>query len=138
VLPPSKISSSCRSDYLYVTSFFVAIVTTDFWTKQAQSIHWTQGLFMPFWKCHFPSNTKYSVFILYTIGSQSAPYGAPGLRERNLGVPRAIRSLIKILTWLILQLSEEAITALIKFDTGSVEMWQHGGNWNMALFISSR
>ena len=34
----------------------------------------------------------------YNIGSQSAPYGAPGLRERNLGAPRAIRLLIKILT----------------------------------------
>jgi len=29
--------------------------------------------------------------VLYNIGSQSAPYGAPGLRERNLGAPRAIR-----------------------------------------------
>ena len=29
--------------------------------------------------------------ILYSSGSQSAPYGAPGLRERNLGAPRAIR-----------------------------------------------
>jgi len=28
------------------------------------------------------------------------------------------------LTWLILQLSKEAITALLKFDNGSVEMWQ--------------
>ena len=42
------------------------------------------------------------------IGSQSAPHGAPGLRERNLGARRAIRLLIKILTWLILQLSKEA------------------------------
>ena len=46
-----------------------------------------------------------------SIGSQSAPYGAPGLRERNLGAPRAVRVLIKILTWLILQLYKEAITA---------------------------
>jgi len=29
----------------------------------------------------------------YHIGSQSAPYGAPGLRERNLGAPQAIRLL---------------------------------------------
>ena len=56
--------------------------------------------------------------VLYLIGSQSAPYGAPGLRERNLGAPRAIGLLIKILTWLILQLSKEAITALIKFILG--------------------
>jgi len=26
--------------------------------QTAQSIQWTQGLFMPFWSCHFPSNTK--------------------------------------------------------------------------------
>ena len=32
------------------------------------------------------------------------------LRERNLGAPRTIRLLKKILTWLILQLSKEAIT----------------------------
>jgi len=51
-------------------------------------------------------------YLVYDIGSQSAPpYGAPGLRERNLGAPRAIRLIIKILTWLILQLSKEAITA---------------------------
>jgi len=66
---------------------------------------------------------------LYTIGSKSAPYGAPGLRERNLGALRAIRLLVKILTWLILQLYKAAIKALIKFDNGSVEMWQHGGNF---------
>ena len=29
----------------------------------------------------------------YIIGSQSAPYGAPRLRERNLGAPQAIRLL---------------------------------------------
>jgi len=28
VLPPSKISSSCRSDYLYVNSFFIVVATT--------------------------------------------------------------------------------------------------------------
>jgi len=33
----------------------------------------------------------------YGIGSQNAPYGAPGLRERILGAPRAIRLVIKIL-----------------------------------------
>ena len=47
---------------------FVVIVTPNFLTKQAQSIQWTQGLFMPFWNCHFSCNIKYSVFILYTIG----------------------------------------------------------------------
>jgi len=43
------------------------------------------------------------MMVIWSIGSQSAPYGAPGLRERNLGTPRVIRLLIKILTWLILQ-----------------------------------
>ena len=59
----------------------------------------------------------------YSIGSQSAPYGAPGLRERNFGAPRSIRLLIKILTWMILQLSKEAITALIKFIVGLRKLW---------------
>jgi len=59
----------------------------------------------------------------YSICSQSAPYGAPGLCERNLGALRAIRLLIKILTWLILQLSKEAITALIKFIVGLRKLW---------------
>ena len=40
----------------------------------------------------------------------SKPLVLKVLRERNLGAPRAIRLLIKILTWLILQLSKEAIT----------------------------
>jgi len=31
------------------------------WNKQAQSIKWTQSLFIPVWSCHFPSNAKYSV-----------------------------------------------------------------------------
>ena len=61
--------------------------------------------------------------IPYAIGSPSAPYGAPGLRKRNLGAPRAIRLLIKILTWLILQLSKEAMTALIKFILGLRKLW---------------
>ena len=43
------------------------------------------------------SNRFYPPRSLYSIGSQSAPYGAPVLRERNLGAPRAIRLLIKIL-----------------------------------------
>jgi len=30
VLLPSKISSSCRFDYLYIRSFFIVIVTTYF------------------------------------------------------------------------------------------------------------
>jgi len=57
------------------------------------------------------------------IGSPSAPYGAPWLCERNLGDPRAIHLLIKMLTWLILQLSKEAITALIKFIVGLRKLW---------------
>jgi len=32
-----------------------------------------------------------------TDRTESAAYGVPGLRERNLGAPRAIRLLIKIL-----------------------------------------
>jgi len=63
------------------------------------------------------------ILMAYIIGSQSAPYGAAGLRERNLGAPRAIRLLIKILTWLILQLSKEAMTALIKFILGLRKLW---------------
>jgi len=61
VLPPSKISSSCRSVYLYLNSFCYSKSNHTLWTKQARSIQWTQGLFMPFWSCHFPSNTKHSV-----------------------------------------------------------------------------
>jgi len=38
VLPPSNISSSCRSDYLYVNSFFIVIITTYF-MKQTSTIH---------------------------------------------------------------------------------------------------
>jgi len=37
VLPPSKISSSCRSDHLYVNSFLIVIVTTYF-MKQTSAI----------------------------------------------------------------------------------------------------
>jgi len=38
VLPPSETSSNCRSDYLYVNSFFIVIVTTYF-MKQTSTIH---------------------------------------------------------------------------------------------------
>jgi len=38
VLLPSKISSSCRSDYLYVNSFFIVTVTTYF-IEQITTIH---------------------------------------------------------------------------------------------------
>jgi len=38
VLPPSKISSSCRSDYLYVNSFFTVIVAT-YLVKETSTIH---------------------------------------------------------------------------------------------------
>ena len=42
---------------------------------------------------------------------------------RSPRAPRAIRLLIKILTWLILQLSKEAITALMKFIVGLRKLW---------------
>jgi len=38
VLPLSKISSSCRSDYLYVNSFFIVIVAT-YLMKETCTIH---------------------------------------------------------------------------------------------------
>jgi len=38
VLPSSKISSSCRFDYLYVNSFFVVIITT-YIMNQTRTIH---------------------------------------------------------------------------------------------------
>jgi len=38
VLPPSKISSSCRSDYLDVNSFFTVIVAT-YLVKETSTIH---------------------------------------------------------------------------------------------------
>ena len=38
VLLPSKISSSCRSDYLYANSFFIVTVTTYFITNNAYRI----------------------------------------------------------------------------------------------------
>jgi len=49
------------------------------------------------------SNRKFSapgllsqlVYVSYIIGSQSAPYGAPGLRERNLRALRACVYLLK-------------------------------------------
>jgi len=38
VLPPSRISSSCRPDYLYVNYFFIVTVTTYF-IEQTNTIH---------------------------------------------------------------------------------------------------
>jgi len=70
VLPPSKISSSCRSAQLYVNFFVVVTSAHILWTKQAQSNQWPQGLFMLSIRCHFPSNTKYSVLILYARDGQ--------------------------------------------------------------------
>ena len=46
------------------------MVTTFLWTKQAQSNQWTQGLFLLFLSCYFPSNAKYSVLVLYGRGTQ--------------------------------------------------------------------
>jgi len=76
-----------------------------------------------FLKKQRPKIHNLSTVVIYIIGSQSAPYGAPGLLERNLGAPRAIRLLIKILTWLIFQLSKKVITALIKFLVGLRKLW---------------
>ena len=71
MLPPSKISSNCRSDLLYVNPFVAVTISAHILrTKQAQFIQWIQGLFMPFLSCHFPSNTKYSALILYARGGQ--------------------------------------------------------------------
>jgi len=53
-----------------VNPFVVETSAHILWTKQAQCIQWTQRLFMPFLSCHFPSNTKYNVLILYARGGQ--------------------------------------------------------------------
>jgi len=42
---------------------------------------------------HFPSNTRYSVLILYASGSQSGCRGTLGCHLRYSGVPRAMRFL---------------------------------------------
>jgi len=44
---------------------------------------------------HLAHHTCMITTVLYAISSQSAAYGAPGLREGNLGVPRALCLLIK-------------------------------------------
>jgi len=49
---------------------FVVASAHILWTKQAQYIQWTQGIFMPFSSCHFPSNTKYSILTLCARAGQ--------------------------------------------------------------------
>ena len=44
---------------------------------------------MPFLSCHFPSNTKYSVLILYASGVQ--PCGTAGPNAHNQIGPQAAR-----------------------------------------------
>jgi len=59
VLPLSEISSSCRSDELYVNSF---VIVNTYFMEQTSTIHSVDtGFIMPFLSCYFPSNTKYSV-----------------------------------------------------------------------------
>ena len=61
-LLPSEISSSCRSDELYVNSF---VVVTTYFMEQTSTIHSVDsGFTCSFLGCQFPSNTKYSFLIL--------------------------------------------------------------------------
>jgi len=48
------------------------------------------------YKCQLLKYWKDIIIFVNFIVPQSAPYGAPGLRKRNLGAPRAIRLLVKI------------------------------------------
>ena len=65
VLLPSEISSSCRSDELYVNSF---VIVTTYFMERTSTIHSVDiGFTYAFSSCHFPSNTKYSVLILFRL-----------------------------------------------------------------------
>jgi len=46
------------------------------------SVDTTQGLFMPFLSCHFPSNTKYNVLILYASGVQPCATAGPNAHDQ--------------------------------------------------------
>jgi len=83
VLSLPKISSSCRSDYMYVKPFFIVIVST-YLMKETSTIRSvdTEFLFMPLWSCHFPSNTKYSVLIHYARASQTFLFSDPILKDK--------------------------------------------------------
>jgi len=64
VLLPSEISTSCRSDELYVNSF---VIVTTYFMAQTSTIHSVDtGFTYAFSSRYFPSNTKYSVLILLT------------------------------------------------------------------------
>ena len=64
-LLPSEIFSSCRSDELYVSSY---VVVTTYFMEQTSTIHSVDIEFTyAFLSCHFPSNTKYSVLILFRL-----------------------------------------------------------------------
>jgi len=66
MLPHSEISSSCRSDQLYVNSF---VVVTTYFMEQTSTIQsvdtLTQGLFIFLNNTkYFLNNTEYSVLII--------------------------------------------------------------------------
>jgi len=64
VLPLSKISSSCRSDYLYVNSFLIVIVST-YLMKETSTIHSVDTeLIYAALKLSFSKQYKNSVLIL--------------------------------------------------------------------------
>jgi len=64
-LMPLEISSSCQSDELYVNSF---VIVTTYFMEQTSTIHSVDiGFTYAFFSCHFPSNTKYSVLILFRL-----------------------------------------------------------------------
>jgi len=71
VLPLSKISSSCRSDYLYVNSFFIVILAT-YLMKETSTIHSVDTeLFYAALNLSFSKQYKYSVLILCARASQT-------------------------------------------------------------------
>ena len=56
---------------------------------------------MPFWNCHFPSNIKYSVFILYGVRGRGRGEAAATRFEKCQGkfCFQGKRKLLKILEW---------------------------------------
>jgi len=83
-LLPSKILSSCRSDYLYVNAFFIVIVTTYF-VKQTSTIHSLDSeLIYAGLKLSFSKQYKiqcYSVLILYARAYQTFLFCGPILKK---------------------------------------------------------